>query len=97
MQLHQLLRFVNKKVPIVILDVEGIEICTVQSKDDIHVYSVDELSAIHSVIEKFIFFVQPKWKIANPKKTFNITFSIKHYKSEITTEYRINFTTLFVS
>lgn len=30
-----------------------------------NVYSVDELSAIHSVIEKFIFFVQPKWKIAN--------------------------------
>lgn len=29
------------------------------------VYSIDELSAIHSVIEKFIFFVQPKWKIAN--------------------------------
>ena len=29
-----------------------------------NVYSVDELSAIHSVIEKFIFFVQPKWKIA---------------------------------
>lgn len=29
------------------------------------VYSVDELTAIHSVIEKFIFFVQPKWKIAN--------------------------------
>lgn len=29
------------------------------------VYSVDELKAIHSVIEKFIFFVQPKWKIAN--------------------------------
>lgn len=29
------------------------------------VYSVDELDAIHSVIEKFIFFVQPKWKIAN--------------------------------
>lgn len=28
------------------------------------VYSVDELSAIHSVIEHFIFFVQPKWKIA---------------------------------
>jgi len=28
------------------------------------VYSVDELSAIHSVIENFIFFVQPKWKIA---------------------------------
>lgn len=29
------------------------------------VYTVDELSAIHSVIENFIFFVQPKWKIAN--------------------------------
>ncbi len=28
-------------------------------------YSIDELSAIHSVIEDFIFFVQPKWKIAN--------------------------------
>lgn len=30
-----------------------------------NVYSVDELAAIHSVIEKFVFFVQPKWKIAN--------------------------------
>ena len=29
------------------------------------VYSVDELEVIHSVIEKFVFFVQPKWKIAN--------------------------------
>ena len=29
-----------------------------------NVYSVDELNAIHSVIEHFIFFVQPKWKIA---------------------------------
>lgn len=29
-----------------------------------HVFSVDEISAIHSVIEKFVFFVQPKWKIA---------------------------------
>lgn len=28
-------------------------------------YQIDELDAIHSVIEKFIFFVQPKWKIAN--------------------------------
>ena len=28
------------------------------------VYTVDELSIIHSVIENFIFFVQPKWKIA---------------------------------
>jgi hypothetical protein len=30
-----------------------------------NVYSVDELEIIHSVIENFIFFVQPKWKIAN--------------------------------
>ena len=29
------------------------------------IYSVDELAIIHSVIEDFIFFVQPKWKIAN--------------------------------
>lgn len=29
------------------------------------VFGVDELSVIHSVIENFIFFVQPKWKIAN--------------------------------
>lgn len=28
-------------------------------------YPIDELHAIHSVIEHFIFFVQPKWKIAN--------------------------------
>ncbi len=28
------------------------------------IYSIDELNAIHSVIEHFIFFVQPKWKIA---------------------------------
>lgn len=34
-------------------------------KNEREVYSVRELSAIHSVIEKFIFFVQPKWKIAN--------------------------------
>jgi hypothetical protein len=33
--------------------------------DERTVYSVDELSIIHSVIENFIFFVQPKWKIAN--------------------------------
>lgn len=26
---------------------------------------MDEINVIHSVIEKFIFFVQPKWKIAN--------------------------------
>ncbi len=29
------------------------------------VYSIDELSAIRSVIDNFIFFVQPKWKIAS--------------------------------
>lgn len=29
------------------------------------VFSINELPAIKSVIEKFIFFVQPKWKIAN--------------------------------
>lgn len=29
------------------------------------VYTVDELTAIHSVIEHFIFFLQPKWKIAS--------------------------------
>lgn len=28
------------------------------------IYSIDELSMIKSVIENFIFFVQPKWKIA---------------------------------
>lgn len=29
-----------------------------------NIYSIDELSKIKSVIEDFIFFVQPKWKIA---------------------------------
>jgi len=29
------------------------------------IYSIDELSVIHSVIEQFIFFVQPKWRIAD--------------------------------
>lgn len=29
-----------------------------------NIYTVDELNAIKSVIENFIFFVQPKWKIA---------------------------------
>ncbi|EEN83097.1 type II restriction endonuclease [Porphyromonas endodontalis] len=33
--------------------------------DECEVYSVDDLHTIHSVIENFIFFVQPKWKIAN--------------------------------
>lgn len=30
-------------------------------------YSIDELSIIKSVIEQFIFFVQPKWKIASDR------------------------------
>ena len=30
-----------------------------------NVFSIDELAVIHSVIEQFIFFVQPKWKVAN--------------------------------
>ena len=30
-----------------------------------NVFTVEELDVIHSVIEHFIFFVQPKWKIAN--------------------------------
>ena len=30
-------------------------------------YHIEDLEAIHSVIEKFIFFVQPKWKIASDK------------------------------
>ena len=38
---------------------------SVVGPDEKTTYGVDELSAIHSVIEKFIFFVQPKWKIAN--------------------------------
>lgn len=29
------------------------------------VFGIDELDIIHSVIENFVFFVQPKWKIAN--------------------------------
>jgi hypothetical protein len=39
-----------------------------QSSEDVNereVFSVNELAIIHSVIEDFIFFVQPKWKVAN--------------------------------
>lgn len=32
-----------------------------------YIYSIDELEIIKSVIEKFIFFVQPKWKIASDR------------------------------
>lgn len=35
MQLHQLLRFINFTTPLRILDIEGIEICKVNSKLDI--------------------------------------------------------------
>lgn len=37
---------------------------SVIAADAKNVFTVDELSKIHSVIEKFIFFVQPKWKVA---------------------------------
>lgn len=36
-------------------------------KNEKDIYSVDELEVIKSVIEQFIFFVQPKWKIASDK------------------------------
>lgn len=38
---------------------------SVNCKNEKNTYVIDELGAIHSVIEKFIFFVQPKWKIAD--------------------------------
>ena len=38
---------------------------SVVGTDEKTTYGIDELNAIHSVIEKFIFFVQPKWRIAN--------------------------------
>ena len=38
---------------------------SVHDGNEKNVYTVDEVAAIHSVIEKFIFFVQPKWKIAD--------------------------------
>lgn len=34
---------------------------------DKNVYNFDELNIIKSVIEQFIFFVQPKWKIASDR------------------------------
>ena len=40
---------------------------SVTDKNEKDIYSVDELEVIKSVIEKFIFFVQPKWKIASDK------------------------------
>ena len=38
---------------------------SVTDKNEKNIYSVDELTVIKSVIEQFIFFVQPKWKIAS--------------------------------
>ncbi|MBR3857336.1 MAG: restriction endonuclease [Bacteroidaceae bacterium] len=40
---------------------------SVTNKNEKNIYNVDELEVIKSVIEKFIFFVQPKWKIASDK------------------------------
>lgn len=37
---------------------------SVIASDERKLYSIDELSFIHSVIENFVFFLQPKWKIA---------------------------------
>lgn len=37
------------------------------SSNEKSIYSINELSAIKSVIDSFIFFVQPKWKIASDK------------------------------
>ena len=39
----------------------------VTNSDEKNVYSVDELGTIKSVIKQFIFFVQPKWKIASDR------------------------------
>lgn len=36
-----------------------------QNANECEVCGIDELKFIHSVIDHFIFFVQPKWKIAN--------------------------------
>jgi hypothetical protein len=38
---------------------------SIENANEHKVFSVDELDVIHSVIEDFVFFVQPKWKIAN--------------------------------
>ena len=38
---------------------------SVTDKNEKNIYSVDELEVIKSVIEPFVFFVQPKWKIAS--------------------------------
>lgn len=40
---------------------------SVTDKNEKNIYTIDELNVIKSVIEQFIFFVQPKWKIASDK------------------------------
>jgi hypothetical protein len=40
---------------------------SITDKNEKDIYSVDEVEVIKSVIEQFIFFVQPKWKIASDK------------------------------
>ena len=40
---------------------------SVTDKNEKTVYAIDEIDAIKSVIEQFVFFVQPKWKIASDK------------------------------
>ena len=40
---------------------------SVSDSNEKRTYSINELSVIKSVIEQFIFFVQPKWKIASDK------------------------------
>ena len=37
---------------------------TVDTLNEKELFNIDELNAIHSVIQNFVFFVQPKWKIA---------------------------------
>lgn len=40
---------------------------SITKKNEKDIYTVDELAIIKSVIEQFVFFVQPKWKIASDK------------------------------
>ena len=40
---------------------------SVTGKNEKNVYAIDEIEAIKSVIEQFVFFVQPKWKIASDR------------------------------
>lgn len=53
MQLHQLLRFCVFDIPILLFDINGIEICKVRSKTDIHVdlYEYDILEINIGIID----------------------------------------------